>query len=35
MAKPLPELTRQIKPEIVQAAKARAEQELFELRLAQ
>lgn len=35
MAKPLAELTKQIKPEIVLAAKARAEQELFELRLAQ
>jgi len=35
MARPLSELTKQIKPEVVQAAKARAEQELFELRLAQ
>jgi len=35
MARPLSELTKQIKPEIVHAAKARAERELFELRLAQ
>lgn len=35
MAKPLSALIKQIKPEVVQAAKVRAEQEIFEFRLAQ
>jgi DNA-binding transcriptional regulator YiaG len=34
MAKPLSSLVQQVSPEIVEAAKARAEQEVFEWRLA-
>ncbi len=33
MAKPLDELLKKVKPEIVQAAKEQAEQEIFEMRL--
>lgn len=33
MAKPLDELLKKVKPEIVQAAKKQAEQEIFEIRL--
>lgn len=33
MAKPLDELLKKVKPEIIQAAKEQAEQEIFEMRL--
>lgn len=33
MAKPLDELLKKVKPEIVQAAKEQAEQDIFEMRL--
>jgi DNA-binding XRE family transcriptional regulator len=35
MAKPLSVLMKQLNPEVVEAAKVRAEQEIFEFRLAQ